>query len=221
MTITNSFEDLMVDVCLDVDALESVQADTDAALRAVGAPAWVNSFIEHRRGSWISVALSMVRPLPTADEIVDYVQARCAVDAAFADRILVEPKPTLERVYQVVFPAETAFAVTEVDGLVRIVVTDLPDTPVGLRTTSPAIELTDVDTDIDVDVDVDIDVDIEVDVDVFTEIDVDVDIDVDIDTDVVTMNPSGETGKSGAWSRYWDGRRDLWKSRDDRLVAAD
>ena len=46
--------------------------------------------------------------------------------------------------------------------------------------------------------------------------------DVDIDTDIVVQtspNQPQNAGAPGAWARYWDGRRDLWKTRDDRLVA--
>lgn len=227
MTMTNAFEDLMVGVCLDVDLLEAVQADPKEALREAGVPDWVESFVARRRGSWISSALTLTRPLPTAEEIVAYVDARVPEDPAFADRILHEARPTLERVYQVRFPSATVFDAVEVDGLVRLTVTDLPTEPIGLRA-GPSIELTatepggDNDVDIDVDVDVDIDVDIDVDVDFIVVVDVDIDVDVDVDTDVViqTSHPNQTNSTTGAWARYWDDRRDLWKSRDDRLVRS-
>lgn len=189
-------EQLLVDVCIDIESLKSVSQDPVPAFRAAGASDYVVDCLQKQRGSWISLALSMGQPIPTQDQIDSYLYRRVREDAFFADRLRTEPRRILERSFSTRFPAHATYEVVEVAGYPTVVVSGL--TQQGLS----SVDLTpyadndidvDVDTDIDIDVDTDVDVDVDIDVDVDTDvdalaiIDVDVDIDVDIETDVDTV----------------------------------
>lgn len=193
---------LLVEVCVDAQRLEEVRADLPGALQAAGvAPALVE-LVERRRGAWISHALNLTRPLPTAEAITEYVRERAAEDPAFAEQVRLEPKPVLERVFQTRFPPQSSLEVAEVDGSFEVRVMDLPSAPVG----DPGVFEATMGGDTVVDVDVDVDIDIDIDAIVV------VDVDVDVDIDIVQQEQP-----SGAWSQTWARRRARWRAADDRL----
>lgn len=190
---------MLVDVCLNAERLEAVRDDPGAALAEMGVQPDVVRLVEQRRGSWISYAVSVSRPVPSPEDIRAYVRERAAEDAAFAEQIRVEPRPMLERAFQTRFPVGSAIEVGERDGLPEVTVTGLG----GPQIVDPEqVRISAEDTDVDIDVDVDIDAVVVV------------DVDIDVDVDVVHEDPS-----SRAWAEYWNRRRRQWREADDRLLT--
>ncbi len=237
-------EQLMIDVCTDIQSLKSVSQDPVQAFRAAGASDFVVDCLQKQRGSWISLALTTQQPVPTQDQIDTFLYRRVREDAFFADRLRTEPRRILERSFSTRFPVRATFDVIEVAGFPTVIVAGLTDSSSSSVDFAPYADTdidTDTDTDTDTDVDVDIDVDIDNDIDVFA-VAIDVDTDVDIDTDIDTvidnvvdtvvdtdnsaiLMASAGRGKVEAvtdrkWNEFWSIREAMWASRDDRVTTS-
>ncbi|MCX8528074.1 MAG: hypothetical protein ORN20_08040, partial [Candidatus Nanopelagicales bacterium] len=126
MTVT-PLERLLIDSCVDVDVLADAQRDLPRALARVGVVGSAADLIASGRGYTISSVVRASRPQPSAAEIAAYAQERMAVDPIFAQRMRDEARPTLERAFQVRFPASRVItAETMPDGTVQIRVIDAP-----------------------------------------------------------------------------------------------
>lgn len=209
MTVT-PLERLLIDSCLDVDVLADAQSDLPGALARAGVSGPAANLIASGHGYTISAAVRSMRPQPSAREVEEYAHERMTVDPIFAMRMRDEARPTLERAFQVKFPATRSVMVDDLSAeILRIRVVD----GVALHgLPQDSADPYDVDVDVDVDIDVDIDVDVDVDVDV----DIDIDIDSVIDNVVEVVTDVASTSQTRAqderWSAYWSPRRAHWAS---------
>ena len=202
---TTSLERLFIDVCTDANELKRVQEDPVAAYREAGASEYVISCLQRERGSWLSMALTMTRPVPSQEDIDELVSRMVREDAFFADRLRVEPRRVLERAMGVRFPVTATFEVIEEAGYPVVAVAGLIPAAGGNVGVTPY-----ADADVDVDVDVDVDSD------------VDIDTVVDTVVDTVTDTSSLVDGRARAvigaqWESFWNAHSAYWRSRDDRV----
>lgn len=201
-----NLQNLLVEVCVDVNRLEEVSNDLDRSLVEAGVRDDLVPFIQRRRGSYFSMAIARERAVPTPEELVEMMEARAEEDPVFARQLLHEPRAIIQHALQVRLPREWDITATNGNGVnlhidpattdasYEIVADNDVDTDTDTDTDANENE-TDIDTDIDtvdvsetdIDVDTDTDIDTDVDVDVVAvDIDTDTDIDTDIDTDDVT-----------------------------------
>jgi len=209
VTVT-PLERLLIDSCLDVDVLADAQRDLPGALARAGVSGSAADLIASGHGYSLSAVVRATRPQPSAEEIEAYAQERMAVDPIFAMRMRDEARPTLERAFQVRFPASRAITSEAMpDGLVQIRVNDAPGLAAMPQDSADPGDI-DVDTDLPDDPDIDVDVDVDVDI----EIDVDSDIPSDIPSDIDDVSHVAGGTRSRAqdvrWAAYWSQRRAHW-----------
>jgi len=212
---------LLVDVCLDAERLDEVRRDPEAALAAAGVSPGLIELVGKRRGSWISLAVSLARPLPAASEIEQAIADRAAGDPVFAAQLRAEPRPIIDRTLQIRLPQSATVDLVETEHGPQVRISGLDPIDLGSVTTlTPLDQDVDIDVDVDSDVDTDVDVDIDVDIDVDAIVDVDIDIDVDTVVDNVVDTVTVTQGALVNWQRYWSGRHAAWRAADDRFVGS-
>jgi hypothetical protein len=195
VTVT-PLERLLIDSCLDVDVLAEAQRDLPGALARAGVSSSAAGLLATGHGYTISAVVRAARPQPSAAEIEAFANDRMAVDPIFTLRMRDEARPTLERAFQVRFPASRSISAESMpDGTVQIRVIDsagLAEMP------QDSADPGDIDVDIDLPPD---QPDIDIDVDIVSE---------DIDADVVVdshLRPGDVR-----WAAYWSQRRAHWAS---------